>query len=710
MVRIRMNNMPSDDKMNKSSKHDTSAYWDTQRDKPSLEDDIKMADDLKMAAQRAACEKLKNDINNTNSYLKNASEDLVSGMKLLEMFAGKAVNSIKKMMEKVLEEINEIGERLNAIKQKASEIEKVNGGTFDYSDVQKYTRLDPLTNQIDTGIYQCDTFVLRNLILPLITSTDEELQKAKTTTSYFSKDVEGCENASDLQFNLYSTGLNNRKISDMIKAEIDIAEKMEKENISIITGLTNNLLRGDKKLLNYNKIINSANHEQQINMGNNTSTINNVFFDDITYDVKYNKRNGYIKAYSLGTPSTANNNEELPLIVYLHGIEGAWADEEKFKNYEFQKVVSNSKLKKPNAYILMPQISSSSGSPWCGETAVNELKDLIKEITTTHNINEDKIILCGFSAGGQGAIWMANEIEDFNKVIVCSGYGSTKKTSDVKIPIIGYIGGNDDPSSKYFMKKDFEEKLGKDSLISVEGAKHPQVLEQAYNIDKNNNGISDMLEFALLDVDISKIEETLQDKKFDVIPLLNQCESTYSMNGATISESGCGITCYAMVLSYLLDKDIKPEYLAEKYYGEYWNETGTNPECYTKTAKEEWGIIVQEETFQGAWREHKLEEALRNDQPVIAVTNNDSVFTTGRHYIVLEGITEDGKILVKDPFGYNYERSEIKGKFENGFERSDLGDSAVFYIFDNKETVQANKEECETETVRISDNENVRKD
>jgi hypothetical protein len=76
--------------------------------------------------------------------------------------------------------------------------------------------------------------------------------------------------------------------------------------------------------------------------------------------------------------------------------------------------------------------------------------------------------------------------------------------------------------------------------------------------------------------------------------------------------------------------------------------------------------------------------ALENGQVVIALVNGDSMFTTGGHFIVLTGLTDDGKVLVNDPNGNNYKR--FPDKFENGFKPSEIYKGAVAYwIYGKKE-------------------------
>ena len=132
----------------------------------------------------------------------------------------------------------------------------------------------------------------------------------------------------------------------------------------------------------------------------------------------------------------------------------------------------------------------------------------------------------------------------------------------------------------------------------------------------------------------------------------------------TISSHGCGITSCAMVFSYLLDYEIRPDELAE-IYGNYNTKVGSAHALFDDSAKD-FNLAVKKSY---SWIE--VEEGLQNGCVVIANVKSNSIFTDGGHFIVYYGITEDGKILVKDPSIYNYGKwssSALKEGFQNGFD------------------------------------------
>lgn len=142
-------------------------------------------------------------------------------------------------------------------------------------------------------------------------------------------------------------------------------------------------------------------------------------------------------------------------------------------------------------------------------------------------------------------------------------------------------------------------------------------------------------------------------------------------NHGTISSHGCGITSVAMVFSYLLDREIMPDELAAKY-GRFNTEHGSAYALF-ETSADDYGIEV---TRVYSWKE--VNKALENGCVVISNVRNN-LFTEGGHYIVYHGITEDGKVLVRDPNIYNFGRwsaKALKEGFANGFE-----DKYVKYSF-----------------------------
>lgn len=142
------------------------------------------------------------------------------------------------------------------------------------------------------------------------------------------------------------------------------------------------------------------------------------------------------------------------------------------------------------------------------------------------------------------------------------------------------------------------------------------------------------------------------------VPLLLQTDyPDVPYSDGSVATSGCSMTSIAMVATYLTGTEYYPDDLARRF-GNYEASNLQRMESaatvldlpYEKVFK--WEIVVQ---------------ALTNGKIAIVLVDDRTEFTGTQHFIVLTGITEDGKILVNDPYGPNYDKWELREGFENGF-------------------------------------------
>jgi len=148
------------------------------------------------------------------------------------------------------------------------------------------------------------------------------------------------------------------------------------------------------------------------------------------------------------------------------------------------------------------------------------------------------------------------------------------------------------------------------------------------------------------------------------IPLYLQTDYTDVRYGSgTIADSGCSVTCLAMVASYLTGHTYMPDELAD-YFATFVSDNHMEKlEHMSDMLRLPW---EKAENF------HVALKALEEGKIVIALMNNNSLFTTGQHFIVWCGLNEEGKILVNDPNDANYSHWALKNAFINGFEEGDL--------------------------------------
>ena len=147
------------------------------------------------------------------------------------------------------------------------------------------------------------------------------------------------------------------------------------------------------------------------------------------------------------------------------------------------------------------------------------------------------------------------------------------------------------------------------------------------------------------------------------LPLFFQTDYPNVRYGSgTVATSGCGITCLAMVASYMTGHTYFPDELADYFGGRAENNIQR--------------LEQASEALQLPWRRakniHDILDALQEGNLAIVLMEHTSIFTNSQHFVVLTGMTEDGKIFVNDPYEPNYEYWLLKNGFENGFEEGDL--------------------------------------
>lgn len=222
-----------------------------------------------------------------------------------------------------------------------------------------------------------------------------------------------------------------------------------------------------------------------------------LFSEDITFERELIISDDYMP-YVLYTPSCADDYDEIPLIVWLHGSGEKGVGEYTFRNRGLPAVMENWSLEGFNAYVLCPQLygSFNTGS-WNNPTSMGYLKDLIDIFISEHNVNPDKVFVSGHSLGGQGCLYMAHELpEYFAACVSLSPYNPSVEMTEVEIPTIVYVGstgaGEDGTSYRYALQ--LQDILGEDS-VTVLPTYHGGVPSATFNLDEDSNGRSDLIEW-----------------------------------------------------------------------------------------------------------------------------------------------------------------------------------------------------------------------
>ena len=149
----------------------------------------------------------------------------------------------------------------------------------------------------------------------------------------------------------------------------------------------------------------------------------------------------------------------------------------------------------------------------------------------------------------------------------------------------------------------------------------------------------------------------------DEVPLYFQTDYPNERYGTgTIANSGCNMTALAMVASFMTDHVYYPDEIAD-YLAHF---LGNHHERLA------YGSELLQLSFKRAENVHETLNAVRDGKVAIIMKVNDGVFTTGSHFIVVYGVTEDGKFLVHDPNEKNYSQNGLGPLFENGFPEGKL--------------------------------------
>ena len=148
-------------------------------------------------------------------------------------------------------------------------------------------------------------------------------------------------------------------------------------------------------------------------------------------------------------------------------------------------------------------------------------------------------------------------------------------------------------------------------------------------------------------LDISK-ETVKTPDSYKLYDFVNYYQYNYHQSygyGTTIANAGCGPTSMSMVLTYLLGETHDPVEIANWSLkrGYHYQGQGT-AWAFFKACSDAYGI----ECEQMGVSKNNIINSLKNGKTVI-MSMGPGHFTSSGHFIVLRGITKDGKIIVADP-------------------------------------------------------------
>ena len=144
----------------------------------------------------------------------------------------------------------------------------------------------------------------------------------------------------------------------------------------------------------------------------------------------------------------------------------------------------------------------------------------------------------------------------------------------------------------------------------------------------------------------------------DAVPHYHQSEYPDIRYGnGTIATSGSSVAALAMVATYMTDHVYTPADIAD-YAVQYGGSHYKRLEKVSDLMRIPWKRALNVNEALKAVREGKI---------AIALMGSRSVFPGGNHFIVLTGVTEDGKIWVLDPDDRDYSAWGVGELLENGF-------------------------------------------
>ena len=181
--------------------------------------------------------------------------------------------------------------------------------------------------------------------------------------------------------------------------------------------------------------------DQDIISSAGTNNISELFDENTKICIKKVK-DGSSMPYLLIGPENVDPNEKLPVIVYLHGLYQRGSNPDLLEKFEYDPAVimKNWDLKNFRGYIICPQLPE--GGSWCRKNTEQSVRNLLNEFQSTYNVDKDNISLIGFSLGGAGALYLANEMSDvFKKAVTLSPYEPGNLGTSMRIPTKAFAGG-----------------------------------------------------------------------------------------------------------------------------------------------------------------------------------------------------------------------------------------------------------------------------
>ena len=162
-----------------------------------------------------------------------------------------------------------------------------------------------------------------------------------------------------------------------------------------------------------------------------------------------------------------------------------------------------------------------------------------------------------------------------------------------------------------------------------------------------------------------------------IIPFDSRWVDIMYGTSSTIGKAGCGPGSMAMVISTLTGQPHDPAELAgwSVAHGHRCEGNDSYHSLIPESARA-YGLNVE---GAGEKDRQKIVDALSSGKLVVGIYSKEH-FTKARHFIVLRGVTEDGKILVADPASYSRSQQSWDLSIIISEARSGTGEGGPFWI------------------------------
>lgn len=173
----------------------------------------------------------------------------------------------------------------------------------------------------------------------------------------------------------------------------------------------------------------------------------------------------------------------------------------------------------------------------------------------------------------------------------------------------------------------------------------------------------------------AETEPAIERFYYDAVPRYDQTAYPDILyRSGTVATSGSNIVSLAMVASYLTGHEYLPDMLADSFA----NYIGNSMQWL------EYASDQLQLPWQRAGNIDEVINALWEGKVAVVLMNERSLFMDGQHFVVFTGITEEGRILVNDPYGPNYTNWNLQNALEGGgFAKTDLsGGYSGGWIYD----------------------------